>query len=295
MTQKYYTIITTIGARKITNAAALGTQVNLTEMAVGDGGGRPITPVETDTALRREVYRGGINRLEVDVNNSNQIIAELVIAEDVGDFTIREVGVFDQAGNLFAIGNLPETYKPVAASGSARTQTIRMVIQVSNTAAVQLKIDPSIIIATREYVDAAMLKNAYRVESIAELRALRGKSGAVVVTGYYADKPGIGGGVFVADTADKATADNGGTVVVSADGTRWRRYADDIQPEYFGARADGIADDTAALLAAAAAATKIKRTLRGGGKYKLTQTLNLRELPVDMPAADFVVSGDGQI
>ncbi|MFV2030583.1 hypothetical protein ACEPPX_10475, partial [Neisseria sp. S1] len=136
---------------------------------------------------------------------------------------------------------------------------------------------------------------AANVVSVAALKLMQATPGMVVqVQGYHADKT-IGGGLFTAVSASSVDSKIDDGIYISGNGIAWVRICNDVQPEYFGARADGIADDTAALLAAAAAATKIKRTLRGGGKYKLTQALNLRELPVDMPDADFVVSGDGQI
>ncbi|EGZ47741.1 phage tail-collar fiber domain-containing protein [Neisseria wadsworthii] len=240
MTQKYYTLLTNIGAARLANAAALGNKINLTEMAVGDGGGADVVPNAAARGLVREVYRGAVNSLEVDPKNTNQIIAEIVITEEVGDFTIREVGIFDAQGNLFAYGNLPATYKPVSSSGSARTQTIRMVLQVSNSDSVRLKIDPAIVLATREYVDAAARERLARVGSVEELR-LMNKAGvkSVFVHGYYKDRPGIGGGIFVADDADRQTADDGAMVIVSADGTRWRRADKVLSVEMFGAIGDG--------------------------------------------------------
>ena len=63
---------------------------------------------------------------------------------------------------------------------------------------------------------------AGKIESIEALRKLNGGFAAVLLNAYYAGGT-TGGGVFIADTADKTTVDNGGTVIVSADGTRWKR------------------------------------------------------------------------
>ena len=141
-----------------------------------------------------------------------------------------------------------------------------------------------------------MLDGVATVESVADLRSRASKvKTAINLIGYHADLPGIGGGLFVMDAADKTTADNGGTVIVAADGTRWKRQADDAQAEYFGARGNGVADDTAALAAARDWAKARKCVLRGSSKYKLMQALDVRELAVDMLAAEFVLSGDGQL
>ena len=158
MSQQYYTLVTNIGAARIAKATALGTVVNLSHMAVGDGGGNPITPSATATALTREVYRASLNMLEVDENNQKQVIAELLIPEEEGDFTIREVGLFDNNNNLIAIGSIADSYKPRLSSGTASQQIIRMVIQIDNTDAVGLKVDPAVVLATREYVEKLINK-----------------------------------------------------------------------------------------------------------------------------------------
>ncbi|MBY5940392.1 phage tail protein [Halomonas sp. DP5N14-9] len=154
---QFYTLLTDTGQAKIANAVALGTQIQITQMAVGDGGGNPVTPDSSATALVNEVRRAPINAVHTDDNNPTWIVIEQVLPPDVGGWTIREIGVFDAAGDLIAIGNLPETYKPVLAEGSSRTQTIRVVMEVSDTAAVTLKVDPSVVLATREYVDQQRL------------------------------------------------------------------------------------------------------------------------------------------
>lgn len=158
MSQQYYTLVTNIGAARIAKATALGTVVNLSQMAVGDGGGQPITPSATATALTREVYRASLNMLEVDENNQKQVIAELLIPEEEGDFTIREVGLFDNNNNLIAIGSIADSYKPRLSSGTASQQIIRMVIQIDNTDAVGIKVDPAVVLATREYVEKLINK-----------------------------------------------------------------------------------------------------------------------------------------
>ncbi len=149
----FYTILTTVGEAKLANATALGLTVKLTQMAVGDGNGELPTPQQKQTDLVNELRRAALNSIDVDTDNPNWIVCEQVLPESVGGWTIREVGLFDEDDDLIAVGNFPETYKPILAEGSGRTQTIRMVIQVSATSTVELKIDPSIVLATREYVD----------------------------------------------------------------------------------------------------------------------------------------------
>ncbi|KQN65004.1 phage tail protein [Rahnella sp. FC061912-K] len=158
MTAKYYALLTNLGAAKLANATALGTQLSLTQMAVGDGGGVLPTPDPAQTKLIGEKRRAALNSLSVDPANTNQIIAEQIIPEDQGGFWIREIGLFDQDNTLIAIANCPETYKPQLQEGSGRTQTVRMILVVNSTEAVTLKIDPSVVLATRKYVDDKVIE-----------------------------------------------------------------------------------------------------------------------------------------
>ncbi|MDU6431692.1 MAG: phage tail protein [Pantoea sp.] len=158
MTQKFYAIVTNLGAAKIANAAALGTKLSITQMAVGDGNGALPTPNASQTKLVNEVRRGAINTLSIDPANTSQIVAEQIIPETEGGFWIREMGLFDADGTLIAVCNTPETYKPALQEGSGRTQTVRMIIIVNSTDAITLKIDPAVVLATRQYVDEQVLE-----------------------------------------------------------------------------------------------------------------------------------------
>lgn len=154
---KYFALLTNQGAAILANAAALGTKVNITAMAVGDGGGTLPTPDAAQTKLVGEKRRAQLNSLTIDTANNSQIIAEQVIPEGEGGFWIREIGLFDADGVMIAVANCAETYKPQLAEGSGRTQTVRMIIIVCSTSAVTLKIDPAVVLATRKYVDDAVI------------------------------------------------------------------------------------------------------------------------------------------
>ncbi|WP_193756995.1 phage tail protein, partial [Xenorhabdus sp. KJ12.1] len=160
MSTKYFALLTQLGADKLANAAALGTKIEITHMAVGDGGGSLPVPDTKQTKLINEKRRAAINTLSIDPKNTNQIIAEQVIPEAEGGWWIREIGLYDKDGVLVAVGNCAETYKPQLQEGSGRTQTIRMILIVSSANAVTLKVDPSIVLATREYVDNSITKHA---------------------------------------------------------------------------------------------------------------------------------------
>ncbi|GCP63109.1 phage tail fiber protein [Escherichia coli] len=153
MTVKYYAILTNQGAARLANATMLGSKLNLTRMAVGDANGVLPTPDPAQTKLINQKRIAPLNLLSVDPNNQSQIIAEQIIPESEGGFWIREIGLYDDKGVLIAVANCPETYKPQLQEGSGRTQTIRMILVVTNTEAITLKIDPSVVLATRKYVD----------------------------------------------------------------------------------------------------------------------------------------------
>ncbi|AGH75407.1 DNA inversion product [Edwardsiella piscicida C07-087] len=165
MTAKYLAILTNQGAARLANAAGLGTKLNLTQMAVGDANGALPTPDPAQTKLINQTRIAPLNLLTIDPANPSQIIAEQIIPENEGGFWIREIGLYDDDGILIAVANCPETYKPQLQEGSGRTQTIRMVLIVSSTSAITLKIDPSVVLATRQYVDDKVIEVKSYVDS----------------------------------------------------------------------------------------------------------------------------------
>lgn len=170
MSEQFYTILTAVGKAKIANAAALGEKVELTHLALGDGGGSYYNPTEDQTELRNEVWRGVIGTVDVDTENPNWITIQTVVPSQHGGFMIREAGVFDNEGDLIAVGKYPETYKPVAADGSIKDLVVRMILEVSNTASVVLKVDPTVVLATQQQVDEAEARaKAYTDQEVAEV------------------------------------------------------------------------------------------------------------------------------
>lgn len=168
MKTKYYAILTHQGAAKLANAAMSGNKLNLTQMAVGDANGGIPTPDPTQTRLINQQRIAPLNLLSVTPDQPNQIIAEQIIPENEGGYWIREIGLYDDAGVLIAIANCPETYKPLLQEGGGRTQTVRMVLSVTSTDAVTLKTDPSVVLATREYVDNNALLKKNNLSEIKE-------------------------------------------------------------------------------------------------------------------------------
>ncbi|MDQ7098959.1 MULTISPECIES: phage tail protein [unclassified Serratia (in: enterobacteria)] len=153
---KYKAIITTAGAAKIAAASAGGTQLKIVRMAVGDGNGTLPTPNPAQTKLVNEKYRAALNGLTIDKNLKNHILAEMIIPANVGGFWLREMGLYDEAGTLIALSNMAESYKPKLEEGSGRTQTLRMILIVSSTDAIQVIAGGDTVLATKDYVTDAI-------------------------------------------------------------------------------------------------------------------------------------------
>ena len=151
--EQFYTILTNIGKEKVANAALLSSNVTLKTLKVGDGNGAYYNPTEDQKDLKNTVYTCNVGSVTVDKDNSNWIVAETIIPGSVGGFTIREVGLFDVDGDMIAIGKYPETYKPVVANGASKDLNVRTIFEVSNAESVNLSINPSIIIATKEDIN----------------------------------------------------------------------------------------------------------------------------------------------
>jgi phage-related tail fiber protein len=149
----FKSVVTTLGQARIAAAIQSGKDINIIEMAVGDGGGKATQPSAAQTKLVKEVYRTKLNSLKLDTKNANWVIAEAIISASVGGFWMREMGLYADDGVLIAVCNMADTYKPTLAEGSGRTQTLRMVITVTDTSAVTLTLDDSLIVATEEYVN----------------------------------------------------------------------------------------------------------------------------------------------
>ena len=150
MTAQYFTVLTNYGTQAFAKALATNQPLRLSSFAVGDGNGQAVTPTADRTALVKETHRANVSAVSLDPRNNKQIIIELTIPEDVGGFYIREMGVFDSTNKLVAYANAPESFKPTLESGSGKVQVLRMILKVSNSQAVTLSIDNSVIFVTRQ-------------------------------------------------------------------------------------------------------------------------------------------------
>ncbi|WP_455430543.1 phage tail-collar fiber domain-containing protein [Pseudomonas promysalinigenes] len=216
---QFYAILTNVGAAKQANADALGIAWKITHMGVGDANGADPTPDATQTRLINEWRRAPLNQLKVDDKDASIIIAEQVIPADIGGKWIREIGLYDEAGDLVAVANCAPTYKPVLSQGSGRTQVLRMSLVVSSAANVQLKIDPSVVLATREWVTEELARQDFKHSVLAATTANIALSGLQTIDGVP-----LTAGARVLVKNQTTARDNGLYTVVP--GAAWSRCDD---------------------------------------------------------------------
>lgn len=198
---QFFAILTNVGMAKQANADALGIPWKITDMGVGDANGIDPIPVASQTKLINEWRRRPLNQLKVDPNNPAVIIAEQVIPADEGGKWIREIGLYDADGDLVAVANCAPSFKPLLAQGSGRTQIVRMNFIVTNTGNITLKIDPSVVLASRAYVDAAILEVLPRNKTAGEYTRIKVNDRGVFQSG---DNPDSLAGMGIKDAHTKA-------------------------------------------------------------------------------------------
>ncbi|AZC81184.1 phage tail protein [Pseudomonas chlororaphis] len=206
---QFFAILTAVGKAKQANADALGIPWTFAQMGVGDANGTDPIPSEQQTQLIHEVRRAPLNQVKVDPNNASVIIAEQVIPENVGGWWIREIGLYDAAGDLVAVANCAPSFKPLLSQGSGRTQVIRMNLIVSNTANVELKIDPSVVLATRAYVDSAITNVLPSNKTAGTYTKVQINSRGIVIAG---SNPTTLGGYGITDALSTSGGDVAGTI-----------------------------------------------------------------------------------
>lgn len=161
----YYTILTKIGIAKFIAARASGNGINLKSFKLSS---KVILPSEEMQSLEEIVYEANISSKSVDESNPNYVNLMCHVPSDVGGFEVNAVGVYDEAGDLLAVGNVPRTYKPILKEGSAKELMIKIVMELSNAEEVILKLDPSVIMASRDYVDAIKVELNLKIDALTQ-------------------------------------------------------------------------------------------------------------------------------
>lgn len=243
---QFFAILTNVGMAKQANADALGIPWTFTDMGLGDANLTDPIPSATQTQLINEWRRRPLNQVRVDPVNPAVIIAEQIIPADEGGRWIREIGLYDADGDLVAVANCAPSFKPLLSQGSGRTQVVRMNFIVSSTGNITLKIDPAVVLATRDYVDTRIMEELYKLDSKQSVRAATtaniALAGLQTIDGVALV---VGDRVLVKNQA--VAKDNG--VYVAAAGV-WSRAAD----------ADTNAEVTSALLVSVEQGTTLADT-----------------------------------
>jgi phage-related tail fiber protein len=219
----YYTLLTNAGIAYETACKAAGTPIKLSQISVGDGGGSVYNPAATDTALKREVWRGPLNALFQDEKNPSWLLAEVTIPPDVGGWYVREAGIWTDTGILYAIVKYPESFKPVlATSGSGKEFYIRSIFETSNASLVTLLIDDTVVKATRAWVMGYLADELAKLDGKQSVRVATTEN--IVLSGtQQIDGVSVLSGQRVLAVAQTAAKDNG--IYVAANGA-WVRSVD---------------------------------------------------------------------
>ncbi|HFH4653091.1 phage tail protein [Pseudomonas aeruginosa] len=220
--QEFYTILTAAGLAYEANRKAGGLPIKLTQMSVGDGNGAVYNPDASQTALRREVWRGPINALLQDATNPSYLVGELSLPDDVGGWYVREVGFWTDTGVLYAIGKYPESFKPLLAAGAGKEFYIRAIFETSNAESVTLVVDDTVVKATRAFVIDYVAAELAKRDSKNSVRVAT--TGAIVLSGAQS----IDGVAVVAGdrvlVKNQAVGSQNGIYVVATGA--WSRAAD---------------------------------------------------------------------
>ena len=146
---EYFAILTNKGTEKMAAYLQSGKKIEIAFVVVGDGNGQIPMPDPARTALVNEVWRGPAQTV-LDQANKNVIKATSVIPTDVGGWNVREIGLIDGEGELFAIANAPGYPKISIADGINNDMQVGMRVAVSNRDGIVVTVDGTVIIATMQ-------------------------------------------------------------------------------------------------------------------------------------------------
>lgn len=219
---QFFAMLTAVGEAKQVKADAGLITWKLTHMAVGDANDTNPIPDRLQKKLINERRRAPLNSLGPDPANPGILVAEQIIPADEGGFWIRELGLFDSDGDLVAVANCAPSYKSLLSQGSGKTQVLRMNFVVKSSSNVVLLIDPSVVTASRKYVDdsvaGAINKLDFKQSVLAATTGPMVLAGVQVIDGFSVP---AGSRVLV---KDQAQAKDNGLYVVGPDS--WVRSVD---------------------------------------------------------------------
>lgn len=177
--------LTNTGIALDVNSKLTGAAIKLTHIAVGSGFNDALN--EATDELTTEQYRTTINNLYVSSDDAGVLIAEARIPPDVGGWHIREAGIFDSEGNLYAVAKMPTTRKVKLSEGASDDILVQLKFYTSNTANVTLKIDPAVIMASRAWVYNILMERDLAT-SVAQMMAAQNLLQADLMYGHDAKR-----------------------------------------------------------------------------------------------------------
>ena len=193
ITTTYYAIPTDVGRAALANAVVAGETPVITHIAVGNSG---LPPDGTEQALRNELHRVPIHAIDNPGGASDSLVAEGVLGSEVGGFTVREAGLFLDDGTLLAIAKVPASDKVATEEGATTEFRIRIHVRVANADVVELSLDPSVVMASRQWVADQLAVRDLRIAS-AFLATMRN---ALVTDAVHAELTGLAATLASLDT-----------------------------------------------------------------------------------------------
>lgn len=137
-----YTLILTHKGRQLeTQAKITGQPVRLAAIAVGDGGGTVPTPDAARSSLLCEMVRLPIESMRQDMQESSLMWIKATLLAHMGGWWIREVGIFTDAGDLYAYGNHAPFYKALPADGTALEHELELGLMVTDSGIVEIVVN----------------------------------------------------------------------------------------------------------------------------------------------------------
>lgn len=131
-------ILTAVGRAKLMNATP-EQQLLIAQIAVGDGDGRYQVLDENMTSLVREVWRGPASAPVRDTANPSLLLFSVSLPADAGDFFVREIAIFDAAGDMIGIGQTHAVQQVAATPGNPGAGvTAQFAVQLQNAGQVEL-------------------------------------------------------------------------------------------------------------------------------------------------------------
>ena len=177
-------ILTDIGASLASEGFITGVFPKITKVKIGDGGGSSVEHKIEDTNLINIVYEAPIISGSRDQTTLNIIVN---IPVNIGGFTVREIGCFNDDDQMIAVSHIVEWYKPRMGEDPTDT-TIHLKINFSSTQSVDVAFS----------YDVVYVKQSELNDILVQIDSLK-NSGALMIMDPIITSPSTG----VIDYSDK--------------------------------------------------------------------------------------------